>query len=57
MNGVLWSKRIYAIKHYILFSTLTNSNKILNGVKGVLNKFLITMLYIPGRIMTKKRFK
>ena len=57
MNGVLWSKRMYAIKHYILFSTLTNSNKILNGVKGFLNKFLITMLYIPGRIMTKKRFK
>ena len=57
MNGVLWSKRMYAIKHYILFSTLTNKNKILNGVKGFLNKFLITMLYIPGRIMTKKRFK
>lgn len=57
MNGTLWSKRMYAIKHYILFSTLTNNDKILKDIKGILNKFLITILYIPGRIMTKKRFK
>jgi len=48
MHGVLFSKRIYAIKHYILFSYLTKQNNLLKNVKGFFNKFLITVLYVPG---------
>ena len=56
MKGVLWEKRMYAIKHYILFATLTNQKHILKSIKGITNKFLIVFLYIPGKVMTKKRF-
>lgn len=56
MNGVSFKKRLYAIKHYILFSVLTNQKNIVKQVKGIFNKFLIMLLYIPGRITTKKRF-
>lgn len=57
MKCVIFSKRIYAIKHYILFATLTNQKKIGKQVKGNLNKILIFCLYIPGRIVTKRRLK
>jgi len=57
MRGVTFKKRLYAIKHYILFATLTNQKNILEKVKGILNKVLIFLLYIPGKIATKKRFK
>ena len=33
MKGVLWEKRMYAIKHYILFATLTNQKHILKSIK------------------------
>lgn len=56
MNGVSFKKRLYTIKHYILFSVLTNQKNIVKQVKGVFNKFLIMLLYIPGRVATKKRF-
>lgn len=56
MNGVSFKKRLYAIKHYILFSVLTNQKNIVKQVKGIFNKFLIMLLYIPGRVTTKKRF-
>lgn len=48
MNGVLFSKRLYIIKHYILFSYLTRQKNLLKSVEGFLNKFLIIILYIPG---------
>ena len=57
MKGVLLKKRIYVIKHYILFSTLTSQKKILKNIKGILNKILIIILFIPGRIMTKLKIK
>ena len=50
MNGVLFSKRIYAIKHFILFNYLTKNKKPLKNIKGFLNKFLFIILYIPGVI-------
>lgn len=55
-SGISWKKRIYVIKHYILFSVLTNNKKILEGVRGIGNKFLTAILYIPGKILTKKKF-
>lgn len=36
MKGVSLSKRIYVIKHYVLFYTLTQNKKILKGIKGPL---------------------
>ena len=39
MHGVLLSKRLYAIKHYILFSYLTNQYSSKN-IKGLENKIL-----------------
>lgn len=57
MRGVLFKKRLYVIKHYILFSTLTSQKKILKNIKGILNKLLTIILFIPGRIMTKLKIK
>lgn len=57
MRGVPFKKRLYVVKHYILFATLTNSKKIISNVKGLLNKFLVAILLIPGKIMTKIKFK
>lgn len=55
-KGVSWKKRLYVIKHYILFSVLTNNKRILRPAKGVLNKILVTVLYIPGKILTQMSF-
>ena len=54
MSGVTFKKRLYAIKHFILFSTLTKKKNILKFVKGALNKILIMLLYLPGKIKTKR---
>ena len=55
MNGVKFSKRLYVIKHYILFSHLTENKFNANVIKDVLNKFLYIILYLPG-MMKSKRF-
>lgn len=59
MNGITLKKRLYAIKHYILFGTLINKKltELLNESNGSFNKFLIFNLYIPGKIITKMRYK
>lgn len=56
MKGVLLNKRLYAIKHYILFATLIDAKNIFD-INGFANKILLAILYIPGKIMTKIRFK
>lgn len=58
MVGVPISKRLYVIKHYILFLTLTKQkSNILENIDVLLNKILIVLLYIPGVIMTNIKFK
>lgn len=54
MTGVLFSKRLYIIKHYILFSYLAKQKNLLKNTKGFLNKFLIIILYIPGMFKSWK---
>lgn len=54
MKGVLFNKRLYTIKHYILFSVLTNKKIQIKEVKNLLNKILIICLYLPGYIKSKK---
>ncbi len=55
-KGVKFAKRIYVIKHYILFSYLT---KQYHGkyVKGLENKMLYYILFLPGIIKSKIKFK
>lgn len=60
MKGVTLKKRMYIIKHFILFSTLTEhkiTKERINEVQDKLNRFLYVILYYPGRIKTKKMFK
>lgn len=57
MSGVSFKKRLYVIKHYILFATLTKSNNLITNVKGIKNKILIGLLLFPGKIATKIKFK
>lgn len=58
-KGVYLEKRLYAIKHYILFSVLTNKTfkESINNLKGIINQLLFAIAYLPGRILTQKRFK
>ena len=53
-KGVKFKKRLYAIKHLILFKVLTDSKDTFKLVKGFKNKFLYIVLYIPGIIKSKK---
>ena len=57
MKGVKFSKRLYVIKHYILFGKLINAKKTLNKIMSTKNKILYCLLYVPGRIKTKMKFK
>lgn len=57
MKGVLFEKRLYAIKHYILFCFLTKQENILKNVNGKLNKFLVAILFVPGIIKSRIQFK
>lgn len=54
MKGVLFKKRIYAIKHFILFSYLTNHKFEDDFIKNPLNKVLYRILYLPGMYKSKK---
>lgn len=50
--------RLYFIKQFILFGCLTNRSKVnvIKDCKGLYNKILITILVIPGFIVTNNRF-
>ena len=56
MQGVALKKRLYVIKHYILFTYLTKNKKSYTYIKETINKFLFFILYIPGIIMSKIKF-
>jgi len=58
MRGVYFKKRLYVIKHYILFTYLTKRTfkESLKHIKGNLNKMLFILLYLPGIVATKIRF-
>ena len=57
MQGVLFNKRLYAIKHYILFGYLTENNFKIKYIKSIKNKLLYILLYIPGIIKSRKEYK
>ena len=53
---ITFIKRLYIIKHYILFSILAKKSHPIKNVKGRYNKFLTILLWIPGYIKTKCTF-
>lgn len=57
MKKISFQRRLYFIKHYILFSYLTKRSfkEMMREIRGM-NQFLTLVLYIPGRISSKKRF-
>lgn len=56
MNYVSLKKRLYVIKHYILFTYLTQRKRALKNVIGKYNKVLYIILYIPGIIKARVKF-
>lgn len=52
MKGVLFKKRIYAIKHYILFSYLIKQYNP-KTIKNIENKILYYILLLPGILKSK----
>ncbi len=58
LNKLPFKKRLYLIKHYILFSYLTEKKKgeVIKEAKGIMNKLLVIFLVWPGYIVSKKKF-
>lgn len=52
-KGVNFAKRLYVIKHYILFSYLTKQYQA-KRIKGIENKILYYLLLVPGMIKSKR---
>lgn len=50
MKGVTFKKRMYVYKHYILFSCLINQLHPIKNVTGLVNKAMVALLYVPGKI-------
>ena len=57
MHDVTFSKRLYIYKHYILFAVLAKQKHAIKNVKGTFNKIAVTLLYLPGKIMTNIKMK
>ncbi len=56
LKGVTLKKRIYIYKHYILFANLADREHAIRNVEGLINKIIITLLWIPGTIKTRSKF-
>lgn len=54
-KGVKFSKRLYAIKHYILFGYLTKQYES-KTIKNFSNKVFYWLLFLPGILISKKKF-
>lgn len=56
LKGVTLKKKMYIYKHYILFANLAEKDNAIKNVDGFINKLIISLLWIPGKIKTKRRF-
>ena len=54
---VSMKKRMYILKHYILYSYLTGNGLDLSKVYNFMNKVLLVLFYLPGIIKTKLMLK
>ena len=52
MSGVPFAKRLYVIKHYIMFCYLTKQKVIIKGLNGTMNKMLIMLLRHIGLLVS-----
>ena len=57
LKGVSFKKKMYIYKHYILFAILAERDRAISNVSGLLNKLIVSILWIPGEIKTKMMFK
>lgn len=57
LKGVKFKKKMYIYKQYILFSNLAEREKPILNVKGIENRLMILLLWIPGKIATKRWVK
>ena len=55
-NKILFNKRLYLIKHFILFKYLTKTKYAYKNVTGFINKILYLILYIPGLLKISKKY-
>lgn len=55
-KNISFKKRMYVIKHFILFTYLTQKRNAIKDVKGMYNKILYILLYVPGIIKSKVNF-
>lgn len=58
-GGILFQKRLYMVKQYILFATLAHHNywECIRKIKPWKNRVLLILLYYPGKIMTNIRMR
>ena len=57
LTGVTPGKKWYMYKQYIMFSVLSKSRTWFKDIDGVGNKIIVLLLYVPGAIATKMKFK
>ena len=48
---------MYIYNNYILFSVLTKQKHPIRNVNGIINKLIVGVLYIPGKIATRLKIK
>lgn len=53
IRGITFDKRLYVVKHYILFAVLSKSRIDIKCIKNFVNKFLVFLLYWPGVLKSK----
>lgn len=56
LKDIKFGKKMYIIKHYILFAYLTKQKISLKQVRKLKDKFLLGLLYLPGLIVSKFKF-
>lgn len=52
-KGVKLNKRLYIVKHYILFTVLCKKKITIKNIKNIFDKILILILYLPGIVKSK----
>lgn len=52
-NGVLLNKRLYAVKHYLLFCYILKRNPEFKKIKDTFNIILVAIMYLPGKLKYK----
>lgn len=53
-KGVKFDKRLYIIKHYILFSSLSNKKICVKCVRSLFDRLLVLILILPGRWKSRR---